>query len=196
MRSNGGQLYQFLCTMHWLRYAITSFEPSIAPLQNFQESSCNQIGNRTKRFVAGNSIDRLGWTDKRIIAFEKCKRASTSRVTLVHCDKTKCLIVYTVAIGTHGFEVITHVSMFYLYLPHAGQTHEPVSFHSDRHFTTQFGCYLVRNYAQNIPASVKHSHWLAACSVALKVFTDHKNLILSSTLPLLCLTSAKCFRKS
>lgn len=175
--SNGAQLQQFVCAMQWMRSAIPKFSELIKPLLDCMERVFQTAKKRTKRATACIKLIDVGWSNIEQTAFDSCKRALETQVTLAHHDVQKRLCVYTDACDTVWSGVITQVPYEDLSKDHADQRHDPLAFLSG-HFTgSQLGWSTLEKEASAVMATTERMHWLLATPDGFDLYTDHHNLI-------------------
>ena len=143
----------------------------------FVEKVYAKVTKRTKISVSRISLASLGWGEEQLKAFEVCKRALASQVTLTHRDSRKRLCVYTDASDVIWSGIITQVPKEELKLKHSNQNHEPLAFLSGRFNETQLRWSTLEKEAYAILASLERMHWLVSTPDGFDLYTDHNNII-------------------
>jgi len=175
--ATGANLQQFLCALQWLKQGIPNFTALVAPLHDFMERVYGCTEKRTKRAVSRVLLSAHGWGPVELDAFERCKKALASQVTLSHRDPSQRLCVYTDASDMAWSGIVTQVPLCDVSKPHAEQRHSPIAFLSGRFDKTQLGWSVLEKEAFAVMNTLDRMHWIVATPDGFDLYTDHNNLI-------------------
>lgn len=175
--TTGAHLQQFVCALQWVKQGIPNFTELILPLHNFLERIYDDIGKRTKRAVSRVLLEKYGWGEPELIAFQSCKNALANQVTLSHRDPEQRLCVYTDASDFSWSGIITQVPKNDVCKPHKEQRHSPISFLSGKFDATQLGWSTLEKEAFAVMNTLDKMHWVVCTTEGFDLYTDHNNLI-------------------
>lgn len=156
---------------------ISNFSELISHLHKFMEKVFAQTGKRTKRAVSRVQHKTLCWSATERTEFENFKDALAAHASLLHCNRTKRLCVYTDASVNVLLGIFIQVPTMDTFAPYADHCYGFLKFLSGRFNTAQLCWCILDKEAFSAMVTLNRMHSFVATSGGVDQFTDHNNLI-------------------
>lgn len=174
--TSGAHLQQFICALQWVKQAIPKFTELVKPLQDLIKRVYDHTDKRTKRTVSRVPPAAVGWVEIKMNAFESCKTALASQVTLAPHDPSQRLFVYTDASDLAWAGIITQVPKSDAHRHDSKHRHAPLSFLLGRLEKTWLGWPILEKEAYSVMKTLDRMHWLVTTPAGSDLYRDYSNL--------------------
>lgn len=171
----GGDLYQFLGAVGWMRSQIPNYAQRVGPLQDLLTIVLDQCPSRTKKSATKVSL-RSQWNSDHQQAFKEIISAVNYLMVVALPDPQKVICVFTDASDKFYGGIVTQVLPSELSLPFEEQQHEPLGFSSGAIKGAQLRWGTPEKEGFAILHVVDTFDCILLRAPQFRIFTDHLNL--------------------
>ncbi|XXQ35702.1 Reverse transcriptase domain-containing protein [Plasmodiophora brassicae] len=171
-------LQQFLSGLNWVRSVIPQFAAHVHPLQDLLLSASRSVSSLKKSHLRRVRLADIGWTTDHLTSFNSLKHRLSEAMTLAHPKDEWIMCLFPDASDRFWSVFLSQIPPEDIDLPYGEQHHEPLSFISGTFRGSQLKWATIEKEAYAIiEGCYRLRHFISMSKLALRIFTDHRNLV-------------------